>query len=215
MVIHTTVPSRSLEADISLLAIFWRPGVTDQPIVETSPSVSAIPNELHDMVDVDIGLRAAIEHTALIGMPVTGIDVDRHRSKSGDSIHHLRVRVSLEESVATCGHHTRHSRGPTVGCVTKTSAVGVSVTEPIGLWQVAIAPHLRETILREVVEGKLGGGAFTSSGPTAGVIVGHAGDKLLLTHLGEDASVDSNEGFDCFNSSVSPATAAVALARER
>ena len=190
----------ALEADVTVLSEGGGPGVTDEPVLSEG-EVSAVSDELHDVVDGDRGVvSAAVEDSAVVEMPVGGIDVDGEGAGTGDGGHDgiLIVLGELHEVVNLNGEGALGA----VGAVTGITVVGGE----------GVSPLLSNTAGGVgVVVGELSSSSHAATGTSTLVGVLGAGGDLLVGE-GEEVTVDDGlHGLHRLGSGLSPAISAHTL----
>merc|ERR1719410_2292728 len=85
------------------------PAVPHDPVVALG-GVRAVPDQLHGVVDGDVGgVRAALKHAAAVGAPGAGVYGHGEGPDLGQVLHHLVLVVGGEDLVAGEPHAGRHA----------------------------------------------------------------------------------------------------------
>lgn len=92
--VNTTVLSLvviTVESNVAGFTIGGRPGIANQP--EALAILATVADQDYDVVQIRLSLVAAVENTAIISMPVAGVDSDCKRTDLGERVHYLTVAV--------------------------------------------------------------------------------------------------------------------------
>jgi hypothetical protein len=188
----------TVESNVAGFTIGGRPGIANQP--EALAILATVADQDYDVVQIRLSLVAAVENTAIISMPVAGVDSDCKRTDLGERVHYLAVAVFSKLNKAWNFNFW--------DLVLRSGALALN-TVVGGVRVLELFEHT--FTVGEVVESDLSRATKTVARTTALIRVESTTSDLLGREVKKQASVDGGIRLNSRCGGESPAWATVAL----